>query len=552
MKLKNKRLFVSLLLLPSLFWQTITINAQQTAQQITFNQDLSHPDHNQIFKDLLRQGRGNEFSDLLENIFGDETGAAGDVFNENSEQLFQAVTSSANRKAEENLEKQITERKAKPNTKLLIAPSVKPKPGRLPVKKGASKSKKLSFDNQSKLDWRRFAFGFQPLLRQDEKPDIKMTETDSEIKAEGSDKKSFETKDAKGTRTQKVETKYLKDGKTFGVEIKDTQIIEAVSKPDGKSFRQELVLLWGADVAACPDANGVSSGTGKAKVVSKTTYTENGETVVMTSEFDLQAKLAGYVNDRADMTHYDLQLNAYMTNSGYEEALRRNIIKEIKIKDGKYGLHYDISGNTIEVSDGKYGGYRRPAKIGEAEARKLTPMSDAEGELIGSAIGRMIPSIWHSANEMYKSAQKNWKNYGCVEIVCQVPKTFLKQGEEIVISSETVHLQDSGKINAQFTAEAYEGQITPETQAGKPGATFTFTQTGEGNSSFHVESVSKRGIGRGDVEFQTEKETEEGAEPGSEQFRQKDNSVRKEKNVLALIWRKTAAILKRTRMFSLN
>src|SRR4030095_11831359 len=75
-------------------------------------------------------------------------------------------------------------------------------------------------------------------------------ETDKEIKAEGSDKKSFETKDAKGTRTQKAETKYTKDGKTFGMEIKNTQIIEAVSKPDGKSFRQEISMLWGAEVAA--------------------------------------------------------------------------------------------------------------------------------------------------------------------------------------------------------------------------------------------------------------------------------------------------------------
>src|SRR4030095_10672590 len=116
-------------------------------------------------------------------------------------------------------------------------------------------------------------------------------ETDKEIKAEGSDKKSFETKDAKGTRTQKAETKYTKDGKTFGMEIKNNQIIEAVSKPDGKSFRQELSMACGAEVAACPDVNGVSAGTGKAKVISKTVYVENGVTVTMTSEFDLQAKL---------------------------------------------------------------------------------------------------------------------------------------------------------------------------------------------------------------------------------------------------------------------
>lgn len=122
-------------------------------------------------------------------------------------------------------------------------------------------------------------------MRQDEKLDIRMTETDKEIHAGGSDKKSFETKDARGTRTEKAETRYIKDGKTFGVEVKNTQVIEAVSKADGKSFRKELSMAWGAQVAACPDAGGLSAGSGIARVVSKTVYTEGGQTVTMTSEF---------------------------------------------------------------------------------------------------------------------------------------------------------------------------------------------------------------------------------------------------------------------------
>jgi hypothetical protein len=67
-----------------------------------------------------------------------------------------------------------------------------------------------------------------------------------------------------------------------------------------------------------------------------------------------------------------------------------------------------------------------------------------------------------------------------------------------------------------MNAEAYEGQITPETQAAAPAATFTFTQAGEGNPFISVESVSKRGIGKADVEFRLEKEKEEdAAEPGA-------------------------------------
>lgn len=528
MKRQNRKILLSLWLLASLFWQAIYVHAQQADNAGAIVQELSNQDADKIFADLLRKARGAEFQVLLEKLFGEEAQQAADAFDENSEQLYEDVSRAASEKSEESLEKQIAERTEKPGAKPIIVPDTKTNPVKNPVKK----SKKVGFNFQPKSDWRQFVSGFQP-LSQDEKPDIKMTETDKEIRAEGSDKKSFETKDAKGTRTQKAETRYIKDGKTFGVEIKNTEIIEAVSKPDGKSFRRELSMLWGAEVAACPDINGVTKGTGKAKVISKTVYIESGETITMTSEFDLQAKLTGFVNDRAEMTHYDFELDAYTTNSGYENALRRNLIKEIKIKDGRYGLHYDIAGNTIEVSDGKYGGYRKPAKMGKAEARKLTAMSDADTTLVGSAIGPMVPSIWNSANEMYKSAEKNWKNYGCVEVICKVPKLTLKPGEEVVITAETVHKDDSSKVNAELSAEAYQAQITPESQPAKPSANFTFTQDGEENSTFYVNSISKRGIGRGDVEFQTEKEeevTENGAWTGTIRVERKQREEREKRS----------------------
>ncbi len=509
---KTEKILISLWLLSSLFSQAIPLHGRQTELTAVRKPES---DQSEFHKNLLRQARGAEFPELLEKIFGSEANAAAKAFDEDSEKLFQAVSGAASEKADKRLQEEITGRRETKKTNSIVAPEGKTNPRTQvkPAKKSNVRSKKLSFNSPPEASWRQFAFGFQP-WRQDENPDIKMTETDREIKAEGSNKKTFETKDAKGTRTQKAETRYIKDGKTFGVEIKNTEIIEAVSKADGKSFRRELSMVWGAEVAACPDVNGVSAGTGKAKIISKTIYTEDGAPATMTSEFDLQAKLTGFVNDQAVMTHYDLELDAYTTNSGYEDALRRNIVKEIKLKDGRYGLHYDIPGNTIEISDGKYGGKRTPAKMGKAEARKLTPMTDAETTLVGSAIGSMVPTIWNSANEMYKSAERNWKNYGCVEVVCKVPKLALKPGEEIAVSAETVHLQDGGKINAQLRAEAYQGQITPEAQRAEPNATFTFTQEGEENSSFFVESVSKRGIGKGDVEFQTEKEKEESSPGG--------------------------------------
>ena len=497
--MQKKNSLLGFFLLVSIVLQSLPAAAQIVIPTIPETPDGGSPDA--LYSQLLRSGDGFH---LPEKMFGEEAESISAEFQRDAEAFVGLVISTGGERAEESLEKAVEDRKAKPGpTPVVNAPVKKAAPPR-----GRRRASAHTFEPTPRTDWRRLAFGFASFV-QDQKPEIKMTETDKEIKAEGTEKKSFETKEAKGTRTQKSETKYTKGGKTFGMEIRDTQVIEAVSKPDGKSFRRELSIVWGAEVAACPDANGVTAGTGKAKVISKTTYSEGGPAFTMTSEFDLQAKLTGHVDDDAKMMHYDLQLDAYTTNSGYEAALKEGLIKEIKIKDGRYGLHYDIPGNTIEVSDGKYGGKRTPAKMGDATARKLVPMNDADTELVGKAIGPMVPSIWNSANEMYKTAERHWRNYGCVEVTAKVPKLELERGDEVRISAETVHLQDNTKINAQMTGEAYEGEITPEQQAAKPGATFTFTQTGEGAGSFHVESVSKRGIGKGDVEFKLKKEEEE-------------------------------------------
>ncbi|HLM62402.1 MAG TPA: hypothetical protein VK308_16490, partial [Pyrinomonadaceae bacterium] len=74
-------------------------------------------------------------------------------------------------------------------------------------------------------------------------------------------------------------------------------------------------------------------------------------------------------------------------------------------------------------------------------------------------------------------------------------------------------LQDKSKVNARLDAEPAGGTLSPESQAGAPGATFTFTKEGEGKSYFTVKTVSKRGIGEGSITF--EKELEEPSEAGA-------------------------------------
>lgn len=512
MERKHNKIILSLLLLASLCWRAIPVGAQQSDQFTSSVQAAAARTDGQILKSLQTQARGPEYAALLGRIFGNEADAAAAVavFDAESEQLLQAVSAAGGRKAHERLQQQIRESKEKSAGQITATPkTIAPSKTKVPTKP-VPPSRKISSSGLPRLDWRQLAFGFQPIAQQ---PEIKFTETDKEIIATGQDKKSFETKDARGTRTQSAESRHIKDGAVFGVEIKNTQIIEAVSKTDGKSFRTEVSMMWGAEVAACPDVDGIAKGTAKANVSSKTVLTEGGQTSTITTDLDIQAKLTGYVNDEAELKGYDLQADAYVTNSGQEEALRRNLVKELKLKDGRHGMHVEMAGNTIEISDGTYRGERTPAKAGAALTRNLTEMTRADAATVGSSIGPLVAAAWVQANEMYASAQKNWKGGGCVEVITQAPKSELKTGERVAVAVETVHLRDKSKVNARLDAEGGPGTLTPESQRGTPAATFTFTKDGEEGSYVTVKSTSKRGIGESTLQFG--KELDEPSETGA-------------------------------------
>lgn len=516
MKRQNKKIILSLFLLLSLFRQTIPIYAQSAEQTTLTIQPIEIRNESEVYRNLLWQTRGKEFTAIIEKVFGEDAENTFKRFDEESEKLLQAVTKGAGEKAAGRLQKQIEKRKA--DIKMKPAAETKTPPAqKTPIKRSAPKSKKLGFNAPPKLDWRQFAFGFQPLtpqLQQDETGEVKFKETDKEIIAEGEQTRKFETKDARGTRTQKAETRYIKDGKVFGVEIKNTEIIEAFSKADGKTFRTETVMMWGAEVAACPDAGGISSGKGQAKATIKTTYTDGGQTTTLMTDLDLQGRLTGYVNDEAELTNYDFAVDAYISKSGADNPLLQNPTKETKLKDGRYGVHFDIKGNTIEVRESEeYGSKRTPEKFGKVSGRKLTAMTDEEAKISGSSLGAAVSAIWIQANNMYESAQKNWKNNGCVEVICKAPKDSLKIGEQINITAETVQRDDKRPVNARLEAEVVPGTISPESQNGTPSANFTFTKEDDGISKITFKSVSKRGIGEGRIEFS--EQIDEPEEPGA-------------------------------------
>ena len=175
--MNTKQTLTCLWLLISLLSNTLPAFAQQAEAVSAITQNTGD-ETGANFNDLLRQTRGPEYAALLEKMFGSDAEGAAAVFDEGSVELLQAVTSGTIEKAEESLENQISQRKEKTKQAPVVEPGAKPNPARKPVRKPAPRSKKLGFHIPPQMDWRQFAFGFQPLTRQDGTPDIKMTETD--------------------------------------------------------------------------------------------------------------------------------------------------------------------------------------------------------------------------------------------------------------------------------------------------------------------------------------------------------------------------------------
>jgi chaperonin cofactor prefoldin len=495
MKRHHQKIFLSFFVLTALILQTLPVGAQQIEFPATTAQDQNLQDRANNFNVLLQQGRGAELKGLLAALFGSDAEAAQKALDEKADELFRAVGDAGAEKNREVREEEIKDRKD--NLKIDF--------DRLSPKKNA-RLEPLRAPLTPKRDWRAFAFGFQPFEAvQDGKPDVKITQSDKEIKAEGKDEKNFETDKASLKRTQKAESKFIKDGEVFGVEIKHTETIEGKSKTGSQYFRKETLMMWSARVAACPDVKGITAGTGKGSVTAKTTITDgSGATATVTRTVAADTKTTGHVDDEAEMTHYDLEAEAVETIQGYQDAEARGLMTDVTFKDGTYRLRYEMTGNKIEINKTAEGVPRIPAKMGKIVVKMVPGSNPEDVKRTDKAAGALVAGIWNHTNDMYKAARSNWRNYGCVEIVAIAPKMRLKKGERIIINAETVHKQDGGKVNARLEAGALDATVSPENQQASPGAKFTFVHGDLEKSDFTVESFSKRGIGIGGLEFITE------------------------------------------------
>lgn len=446
----------------------------------------------EVFDAALREARGPEFAALLEHVLGDSAGGALEALEEGGGELFGDTDAAL----EEKLGQRFADR-IKSARKAARAKEV-------------SGFKGLAPTGLPRLDWRALAFGFQPVAQA---PQVQVNETKGQVSASGSASKEFEGENGTVKRTNKVETKAIDDGRTVGVEYKTTETIDARSKIADKAFRKETVVSWRVEVAACPDANGVVAGTASETVNSTNVITEAGASTTVAREVTIQMRLTGHVNDDAEMTHYDMEGDVTETASGFAEAGRRGLIKDSAQRDGNARVSYLFGRNFAGTNDSTDRGIvRTPPKAGTVTVKAGANTSAEDARRLDQSAGKLIGAVWNEANNSFQRARSNWRNYGCVEVVCRAPKSKLRPGEQVEVAAESVHKNDRGPVAGLLKATGSES-VTPEEQRGAK-ASFVLTGLSEGTnpSSITVESVSKRGIGIGGLDFALEKEeTEETA-----------------------------------------
>jgi hypothetical protein len=211
----------------------------------------------------------------------------------------------------------------------------------------------------------------------------------------------------------------------------------------------------------CPDANGEVRGTGK----------------LLTAQSATEVEITGYVTDAAELSHFD------MTGATSETLTGGGRTKRISVSIEKSAL------GASQTAD-------RLGKItfGEADSQMAG--------ILKTEANAAVKTIFERAAGQFRAAREKWRGGACVEVKLTAAKTKLMAGEKIGVTAESLQRQDKTAINALLTVKNAVAVAAPSSQQGTPRANFTLTApVRDANASITVESVSKRGIGLGKLEF---------------------------------------------------
>lgn len=481
-------------------------------------------DRDKTYAMTFRRGRGAEFTRFLTKTIG--AGEAENVENwldENNAGFFRTFDAAYLREAA-----RFFEEKSKNNASVksgTVLPPLVPKTA-LPVKRKPSvRTRGAIFDSSNNVFFQNVSYNALPgglfdetsdesFEDKSERDDVTITksETDDGIQMKASvAEKTKIVGDVTVTQGATSETRIIGvPGRDFGAEYEGVEFVETVNRKERTSLRTETIVKWRVLTASCPDADGISKGSGTMTVAVKKKMTTPQTIAILTRETTTRMSIKGFVNDAAELTHFDLEGTAVETISGYERAARLGLIDDATLADGTKQVNYQVKNNKPgKDSTNEYGVTKKTGdEMGEVKVTASPDVGAADLERINEISKYSIGWTYQQAAMYLEAAQSNWRNGNCVEVTLTAPKTKLLPAEKTEVSAETVHIHDKNKVNAELTVQTATESALPYKHPAVMQGTFTLTAPRTGKKAFiAVNSVSRRGIAFEILQFEEEKIT---------------------------------------------
>lgn len=338
-----------------------------------------------------------------------------------------------------------------------------------------------------------------------DEPTVSTVETDTGIEISGSAGKTIDIDGATVTRTEKADTKTGTDGKSLSWAYGTEQKTEAVSKTGTQKLAQTVKMEWSAEFGICPDLQGRVPGRLKARIYNQTVIHTGQVIAAPTNDLELDLAVTGYVNDAAEMTHFDLAGTAVNKLTGYDRARERGLIEiEPELFDRARRIEYRIDASKPpRDEESPYGGKRAvSAELGTIRAVAGDVQTASEADLIGKFTGWGLQAGLMQLESLMKTSMSKWRGGECVDVELTAPKNALQPGETVDVTAASISKQDLSKFAARLEASG-DASVAPPDQTGAPAAVFALTAPGSGDAGARivVKSVSRRGIGHGSLGF---------------------------------------------------
>ncbi len=328
-----------------------------------------------------------------------------------------------------------------------------------------------------------------------EEPVITTVETDGGVKTTGEVQNRLETAETVLTKGSNADTQHILNNSKNGQIYTQTSFEEVYNKQTRGRVRNEKKFHWSYLLAQCPDAAGVVEGEAVVTIENKATIANTTTIAIPSQSLTMKVKLKGFVDDNAQLTHFDMTGEISETTTGYDRARQLGMIDDASLTDGTRRF-------TVSVTNNRFSGDASKSEVGEIREGSTAHLSNAENNRLMDFADTALPLNLNSADSGFSTARTNWQNGFCVDVSLKAPKEALNSGEQITVSAESVHKLDGGSINARLEATGYAA-VSPDKQRAEPSAQFVLTASTDVNfgGEITVKSVSKRGIGAKTLKF---------------------------------------------------